>query len=119
MKMRQYIAFVLVLSLLFGQLNQLHQHHHDEQQPAKHIYSDCSLTEDCSICDVNQSPSLKPSILKDLIVSAFLLNSRLNINLSNVRFSSPTQKTNLLLSDNLNQTPKYGQTILFDQIVSR
>lgn len=98
MKMRQYIAFVLVLSLLFGQLNQLHQHHHDEQQPAKHIYSDCSLTEDCFICDVNQSPSLKPSILRPHCFSLF----------TELEIEYQPQQCEVLIADSKNKSPPLG-----------
>jgi hypothetical protein len=98
MKMRQYIAFVLVLSLIFGQLNQLHQHHHDEQQPAKHIYSDCSLTEDCSICDANQSPSLKPSILRPHCFSLF----------TELEIEYQPQQCEVLIADSKNKSPPLG-----------
>lgn len=98
MKMRQYIAFVLVLSLLFGQLNQLHQHHHDEQQPAKHLSSDCHLTEDCSICDANQASGLKSSVSVPHCFSLF----------TELATVYQPQQCEVLVADSKNKSPPLG-----------
>jgi hypothetical protein len=96
--MRQYIAFVLVLSLLFGQLNQLHQHHHEERQYSEHISSDFSLTEDCSVCDANQASGLKPSISIPHCFSLF----------TELAFVYQPQQCEVLIADSKNKSPPLG-----------
>jgi len=95
---RQYIAVLLVLSLLFGQFNQLHQHNHSDNEDCELVASDSSLSEDCSICDANQAAVLKSTISLTEYISFD----------TDLTFIPHIQQCESLIADSKNKSPPLG-----------